>query len=118
MTGSFDMAASLDPFRWLIAPRWSSGHDLTACDVEGDAGDPRRRVGGEEEHGVGDVLCCAESPRGCIAVIWALRSAGIIVWSRSVKIVDGATQLTRTPWGATSFATSWVSRTTPALATA
>ena len=41
----------------------------------------------------GDVLRRADSLGGCIAVIWA---AGIIVWSRSVEMADGATQLTRT----------------------
>jgi hypothetical protein len=57
-------------------------------------------------------------PIGYIAVSWALRSSGTICSSRSVRIVAGDTQLTRTPWPATSLATSWVSRTTPALATA
>src|SRR5436305_1700715 len=57
-------------------------------------------------------------PSECILVICCLRSSGITLSSRSVRIVDGATQLTLTPCGPATLAASCVSRTSPALAAA
>jgi hypothetical protein len=94
--------------------RCRSWHDLSAGDIEGDAGDPRGGGRGEEEGGGGDVLGLADAAeweRG--AQLAALRF-GDPVRIRSFSIAEGAMQLMRMRWS-TAVSGFWYPTGSPGL---
>jgi hypothetical protein len=88
----------------------------TAGDVDDDASDPVRIVGGEEQRGHGDIFGVPSRRSGCDSANARCVSAGIHCSFVAVRIVSGARQFARMPYGPTWEARSWVKICTPAFA--